>query len=155
MSSKKGTAVVDLDSVYREQRTALLRLGFLLSGSRDAAEDAVQSAFASAHAQWVRVEDPVSYLRRAVVNQVKGEQRRAIRRRARYIPQVPTVQLPPEVDETWAALRKLSRNQRTVIVLHYYADLPLVEIADFVARPAATVRSDHRRALEALRKALS
>jgi RNA polymerase sigma factor (sigma-70 family) len=41
-----------------------------------------------------------------------------------------------------------------VIVLHYYEDLPLVEIADLLDRPASTVRSDLRRALEQLRKAL-
>lgn len=45
--------------------------------------------------------------------------------------------------------------QRAVIVLHYYEDLPLAEIADILSRPAATVRSDHRRALDKLRKALA
>jgi RNA polymerase sigma factor (sigma-70 family) len=65
------------------------------------------------------------------------------------------VTLPPEVDETWTAVSGLPRHQRAVLVLHYYADLPLVEIADLVGRPPATVRSDHRRALDALRKALS
>lgn len=155
MSSDNTSAVADLESVYREQRLALLRLGYLLSGSREAAEDAVQSAFASAQTHWERVGEPTAYLRRAVVNQVKGEQRRTLRRSARALPGRHDVELPPEVDETWHSLRKLSVQQRRVIVLHYYADLPLVEIADLLGRPAATVRSDHRRALDSLRKALS
>jgi RNA polymerase sigma factor (sigma-70 family) len=155
MSPENGSVVADLEVVYREQRLPLVRLGYLLSGSHDAAEDAVQTAFASAQAHWARVEDPVAYLRRAVVNQVKGEQRRVLRRAARVVPRDPEVDLPPEVDETWTALRRLTPHQRTVVVLHYYADLPLVEIADLVGRPAATVRSDHRRALDSLRKALS
>lgn len=155
MSSENRSAVADLEAVYRDHRPALVRLGYLLSGSREAAEDAVQSAFASAHTHWDRVDEPVAYLRRAVVNQVKGEQRRVLRRAARVIPGRPDVDLPPEVDETWSSLRRLTRHQRTVVVLHYYADLPLVEIAALTERPAATVRSDHRRALETLRKALS
>lgn len=63
--------------------------------------------------------------------------------------------LPPEVDETWELVRGLSRIQRAVVVLHYYEDLPLNEVAAILGRPAATVRSDHRRALDRLRKALA
>jgi len=147
--------VTDIEAVYREQRLGLLRLGYLLSGSQDDAEDAVQSAFASAQVHWEQIEEPVAYLRRAVVNQVKGEQRRTLRWASRVVPGRPPVELPPEVDETWASLRRLTRHQRTVVVLHYYADTPLVEIAALTGRPAATVRSDHRRALDTLRKALS
>jgi len=40
-------------------------------------------------------------------------------------------------------------------VLRYYEDLPLVEIAGVLDRPANTVRSDLRRALDRLRKELS
>jgi RNA polymerase sigma factor (sigma-70 family) len=65
------------------------------------------------------------------------------------------VVLPPEVDETWAQLSHLPWVQRAVVVLHYYEDLPLTEVAAVLGRPAATVRSDHRRALDKLRKALS
>jgi DNA-directed RNA polymerase specialized sigma24 family protein len=45
--------------------------------------------------------------------------------------------------------------QRAVVVLHYYEDLPLTEVAAVLDRPAVTVRSDHRRALDKLRKALA
>ena len=63
--------------------------------------------------------------------------------------------LPPEVDETWTQLARLPWAQRAVVVLHYYEDLPLVEVAGLLDRPVATVRSDHRRALDKLRKALA
>lgn len=45
--------------------------------------------------------------------------------------------------------------QRAVLVLHFYEDLPLVEVADVLDRPAATIRSDLRRALQTLRKDLA
>lgn len=60
----------------------------------------------------------------------------------------------PVVDETWAAVQRLSRAQRTVVILRFYEDLPLVDIAGVLDRPESTVRSDLRRALLHLRKEL-
>jgi DNA-directed RNA polymerase specialized sigma24 family protein len=58
----------DLEAVYLGKRAGLLRLGFLLTGSLELAEDAVQTAFVAAAAQWPAIEDPTAYLRRVVVN---------------------------------------------------------------------------------------
>ncbi len=142
------------EDTYRAHRVELLRLAYLMSGSHEVSEDVVQSVFASAHERWDVIEKPLPYLKRAVVNLVKDGQRRTFRRRART-PEPPLVALPPEVDETWAALVRLPQAQRAVIVLHYYEDLPLTEIAAVLDRPEATVRSDHRRGLDKLRKALA
>jgi RNA polymerase sigma factor (sigma-70 family) len=146
---------LSLEEAYREHRLALLRLAHLVGASRELAEDVVQSAFATAHPRWDQVEDALPYLRRAVVNQVREDQRRWYRRRHRPLPLPPQALLPPEIDETWGVISSLPWPQRAVIVLHYYEDLPLVEAAEVLGRPAATVRSDHRRALERLRKALA
>jgi len=152
----KGGGTLSLEDAYREHRMALLRLAYLVGASRELAEDVVQAAFASAQPRWDQVEDPFPYLKRAVVNQVKDDQRRWYRRLrhgAAHDPG-PLVELPPEVDETWGVISALPWPQRAVVVLHYYEDLPLNEIAEVMGRPAATVRSDHRRALERLRKEL-
>jgi RNA polymerase sigma factor (sigma-70 family) len=144
-----------LEDAYRELRLPLLRLAFLLTGSRETAEDVVQSAFASAQPRWHRIEDPPAYLRRSVVNLAKDGQRREFRRRLLVRPEPEAVTAIPEIDETWAVVRRLPATQRAVVVLHYYEDLPLVEIGQLLDRPASTVRSDLRRALARLRKALS
>jgi RNA polymerase sigma factor (sigma-70 family) len=60
----------------------------------------------------------------------------------------------PEVDETWAALGRLSPDARTVLVLRFYEQLRHREIAALLGCPAATVRSRTRRALADLRKEL-
>lgn len=142
------------EEAYREHRLALVRLAYLLCGSREMSEDVVQSAFTSAHERWDHIESPLPYLKRAVVNLVKDGQRRRLRRPI-TVSERPEVVLPPEVDETWALIARLPQVQRAVVVLHYYEDLPLTEVADLLGRPPATVRSDHRRALDKLRKALS
>ena len=152
----RGDAEVQsLEEVYRACRVDLLRLAVLVGASPELAEDVVQAAFASAQPRWEEIDDAVAYLKRAVVNQVKGEQRRWFRRRDHRAHQPDSQHaLPPEIDETWGLIAALPWPQRATIVLHYYEDLPLHEVADVLGRPAATIRSDHRRALERLRKAL-
>lgn len=155
MKTTRGQAADSgFEETYRAHRLALLRLAYLMSGSREVSEDVVQSVFASAHERWDEIGSPLPYLKKAVVNLVKDGQRRRLRLVARPAERVPVV-LPPEVDETWAQLARLPWTQRAVIVLHYYEDLSLVEVAAVLGRAPATVRSDHRRALDKLRKALS
>ncbi len=144
-----------LEETYRDLRLPLLRLGFLLTGSRETAEDLVQSAFASAQVRWEQILDPPAYLRRSVVNLAKDGQRREFRRRNAWRADAEPVTAIPELDETWALVQRLPATQRAVVVLHYYEDLPLVEIGRVLDRPASTVRSDLRRAHARLRKDLS
>ncbi|TDD66886.1 RNA polymerase sigma factor [Jiangella aurantiaca] len=153
MPTEKASA--GFEETYREQRLPLLRFAYLLCGSRETSEDVVQSAFASAQSRWDQIQSPASYLRRSVLNLVKDGQRRRYRL-ATLVPvaQSEAVVLPPEVDETWTLIQHLPWPQRAVVVLHYYEDLPLVEIAQVLERSESTVRSDHRRALDKLRKAL-
>jgi RNA polymerase sigma factor (sigma-70 family) len=154
MTTERQVPALGFEEAYRDHRLALLRLAYLMSGSHDVSEDAVQSVFTSAHDRWEQIVDPLPYLKRAVVNVVKDGHRRRLRLLART-PERPLVTLPPEVDETWAQLARLPWAQRAVVVLHYYEDLSLTEVAAVLDRPAATVRSDHRRALDKLRKALA
>ena len=139
--------------MYREHRGGLLRLAFLLTGSREYSEDVVHTAFASAMPRWDVIEQPLPYLKRAVVNQAAEVHRRTARERNSAPPE--GITHIPEIDETWMQIRKLPPAQRAVIVLRFYEDLPLVEIAELLSRPAATVRSDLKRALKRLRKALT
>lgn len=143
------------EETYRAHRLALVRLAFLMCGSRDLSEDLVQTVFTSAHPRWHAIDNHLAYLRRGVVNRAKDGQRRDVRRRCIALPpaQEPVTSIP-EVDETWALIQRLPWERRAVVVLHYYEDLPLVEVARILNRAEGTVRSDHRRALDWLRKAL-
>ena len=147
---------MQLEETFCEQRTALVRLAFLMCGSREQAEDLVQAAFASAQERIDGIENLPAYLRRTIVNQAKDAQRRQFRLR-RILPRLADdpVTGQPELDETWTVIRSLPAQQRTVIVLHYYEDLALVQIAELLDRPAGTVRSDLHRAHASLRRALS
>ena len=141
------------EAVYRSSWLALTRLAYLLVGDRSEAEDVVQSVFASAFARWDAIEEPGAYLRRAVVNRANDVHRRSFRDAATVVG-VRALVDEPAVDETWAFVRALPTAQRAVVVLRFYEDLPLGDIAALLGRPASTVRSDLRRALITLRGCL-
>ena len=138
---------------YRAEQSDLVRLAFLLSGSRELAEDAVQSVFADAQCRWGEIDNHRAYLRRAVSNRVKDGQRRAFRRRT-LPPDPEVVTGVPPIDETWAVVCSLPPRQREVVVLRFYEDLSLFEIAATLGRKEATIRSDLRRALIRLRRTI-
>ena len=57
-------------------------------------------------------------------------------------------------DELDRGLQRLPTEQRTLLVLRYYADLSVPEVADVLGVPAGTVKSRLHYAMEALRAAL-
>ena len=57
-------------------------------------------------------------------------------------------------DQLERAIRRLSVEQRAVLVFHHYLDLPLLEVADRLDIPYGTARSRLHYALSALRAAV-
>jgi RNA polymerase sigma-70 factor (sigma-E family) len=138
---------------------ALLRLAVMLTGAREDAEDLLQSTFlrAARHAERIAgMGAPAAYLRRVMVNEHVSQGRRSARR-VRTVPDGPDVAGPDASDpvaardEAWRWLSTLGANQRAVLVLRYYEDLPDAEIAELLGCPESTVRSHAHRGLAALR----
>ena len=108
-----------------------------------------------------RVDDPLKYLRTAVINGARSGLRRR-RSARRYVP--PTVRAEPGADEAvlvraehvavLVALRALPRRQRECLVLRYYADLSEAEIASTLGISAGSVKSHSHRGMAALTVAL-
>ena len=145
--SEVSSGSAQIEEVYRSLSGPLVRLAYLLVSDREEAVDIVQSAFASASRRWGTIDDPHAYLRRAVVNRANDSHRKAFRRARHPLPLARVEVGEPDLDGVWQFVQSLPTAQRTVIVLRYYADLTLVDIADVIGRPASTVRSDLRRAL--------
>ena len=139
-----------VEAVYRSTWLALTRLAYLLVGDRSEAEDIVQSVFTTAVARWDAIDEPAPYLRRAVVNRANDAHRRSARSPSTALPPVEWID-ESEIDEVWELVQALPTSQRAVIVLRFYEDLALGDIAELLGRPASTVRSDLRRALMGLR----
>ena len=58
-------------------------------------------------------------------------------------------------DQMGRELGRLPVDQRAVMVLHFYLDLPLTEAADVLGIPVGTAKSRLHRGLEALRIAMT
>ena len=148
-----AAAVTDFESFYREHWRTLTRLAHLLTGSQSVGEELAQEALLATHRRWSEVDNPAAFARRCLVNLARSHQRRMVlQRRHGDDPQPLLHQLPPEVDETWQLIRRLKPDHRAVLVLRFYDDLTIDEIASLLDRPAGTIKSQLHRALAALKE---
>lgn len=142
------------EALYRANYPAMIRLGYLLTGSNETAEDLVQDVFLRARSR-MPLQHPPSYLRAAVVNACRSQHRRALlARRAALAPPAPVV-MPRELVDFRDVLLKLPLRQRTAVVLRYFCDLSDDEIAALLACRPATVRSLVQRGLAKLREVIA
>jgi RNA polymerase sigma factor (sigma-70 family) len=130
----------------------MLRLAFLLTGSNEDAEDLVHDVFVRARAR-LPLEHPASYLRAAVVNACRSQQRRALVARRKAPVPAPLV-MASELVEFRDVLLGLGLRQRSALVLRYFCDLSDAEIADVLGCRPATVRSLLHRGLTNLREVI-
>lgn len=149
-----STADDGFSRLYREQRDRLRRVAYLMTGQAAVAEEIVQDAFLRIHGRWQQVDAPGAYLRRTVVNLCLAWRSRSAMGRERE-PRVGGWVDPPEIDETWELLDRLPRDQRVALVLRYYEDLPIDEIAQVMDCRPGTVRTRIHRALTTLRKEMT
>jgi RNA polymerase sigma-70 factor (sigma-E family) len=161
LMSDGGTA--DLAGLYAGHYRRLVQLAALLTGSSAVAEDLVQDAFVRVMARpGGRIPDlPLAYLRSTVLNLVRSRWRRAkvgAEKIALVTARPADVAAEPDGPfERLAlveALRGLPRRQREVVVLRYFLDLPVQEVAETLGIGTGTVKSYSARALEALRSSL-
>ena len=154
-----GAAVTDL---YRRHHLELVRLALVMTGDLATAEDVVQDAFERLHRRWPTLrkkESGLAYARSSVLNGCRSVHRRA-RVARRYAPRLveplTTVAAPAagEHSDLVAALLGLPRRQREVLVLRYYADLDITDIATTLRIGPSAVRSTAARGLAALARTL-
>jgi RNA polymerase sigma-70 factor (sigma-E family) len=133
----------------------MVRLARLTSADTVPADEIVQDAFLQLLRAWPRVENPVAYLRVAVLNGCRswGRRRSVAARRRREPPPGWTV-LDGNAVAVRDALAVLSPRQRAAVVLRYFEDLPEAEIAAILRCRPGTVKSLLSRSMARLRGAL-
>ncbi len=137
---------------------ALQRTAFLLTGDWALAEDLLQTALAKSHLAWGRIshQDPEGYVRKVLANTHASWWRRKWRGESA------TAQVPDEaVVSPWsgvddrvtldAALARLPRRQRAVVVLRFHEDLTETATARVLGCTVGTVKSQTAKALANLR----
>ncbi|MGN6330060.1 MAG: SigE family RNA polymerase sigma factor [Motilibacteraceae bacterium] len=143
---------------------ALRRLAYGLTGRWDRADDLVQGALERTYSRWPtvrRADDPGAYVRRILVNLASSEGRRPWRRHELSTdlppepapPQAPTgpdaaEQVGQRLDLA-RALAGLTVKQRAVVVLRFYEDRSVEEVAAILGIAEGT---DKRQTWDALRR---
>jgi RNA polymerase sigma-70 factor (sigma-E family) len=152
---------VEFDEFVRGRSTTLLRVAFLLTGDRHAAEDLLQDVLERVYVRWHRVRSaPEAYIRRALVNQATNRWRRR-RRRPEAALGDHDAAIPDSSDHAVVrdavvtALRQLPARQRAAVVLRFLEDLPVAEVARALDCSEGTVKSHTARGLSRLREALA
>ena len=143
-----------LTALFEEQFAPLVRLATLLTGSEHRAEELVMDAFAGLAPRIASLDEPAAYLRTSVVNGTRSHHRRLRTVRRQPTPRVELVH-DPELDELWQRLDRLRPDERTCVVLRFYLDLPLAQIAEHLDMPLGTVKSHLHRAVATLRDLLT
>ncbi|TDD20322.1 SigE family RNA polymerase sigma factor [Kribbella turkmenica] len=136
----------------------LVRSAVLLGCTHAEAEDLVQTALERCLLKWSKVQaanDRDAYVHRVLINTFLSGRRR------RWTGEKPTAVLPEYagidqvngIDDTDAVMRALDRlpsDQRTAVVLRYYAHLSEQQMATVLDVAAGTVKSRLSRAVKAL-----
>jgi len=147
----------------------LFRAGCLMTGDVRDAEDLVQETLLRVARRWHRVESmdhPLAYARRILVNLVLDGARHRTRLRAELEPPAAVaepadanarraLQRVDDLAEFRWAVAQLPPRQRAVLVLRYWEDLPVAEVAEILGCSAGTVKSTASRAAARLAWILS
>jgi RNA polymerase sigma factor (sigma-70 family) len=166
------TLVMDAKGGDREAFDALARMtgdkcmaiAFRILRDADTAEDAVQAALIKAWEQLRSLRDPDAFepwLHRILTHECYAEARRSRRMRT----EIRLIQLPNSAesagirsvndrDQLERAFRRLTLEQRAVVVFHFYLGLSVPEVAQRLGIPLGTANSRLFHARAALRAGL-
>lgn len=142
-----------LEELFRERFDPMVRLAALLTGDQHVAEELVMDAFTRVGDRLPEVEQPNAYLRAAVVNATRSHHRRRTVEDRLPLPAESTAD-DHVVDELWSRLVELRPEERACVVLRFYEDLALTDIAEQLDLPLGTVKSHLHRGLASLRTLL-
>jgi RNA polymerase sigma-70 factor (sigma-E family) len=151
----------EFDAFYAGSSGRVLGQLYAMTGNRSEAEDAVAEAYARAWQRWSTVRDcdsPEAWVRRVASRIAVSTWRKTVNRiRAHHRDTLTqeTAGLGTDHVALVAALRKISADQRRVIVLHHLVGLSVEEISAEVGAPAGTVKARLARGRRAMAEHLT
>jgi RNA polymerase sigma-70 factor (ECF subfamily) len=153
-------ATETFDGFYRRELPRLVALAAALAGAASA-DDLAQEAMLAAYRRWDVVSTldlPAAWVRRVCANQAtsvlrrrSAEARALLRLGAR---RATTVELDPDTDEFWSAVRRLPRRQAQAVALAYVYSMAVADIARTLGVTEGTVKTHLSRGRSALAQSL-
>jgi RNA polymerase sigma-70 factor (sigma-E family) len=154
-----GDGPGDVASFCRREHRRLVGLLALYVGDRAVAEELAQDTLVRVCEQWPKVREmasPTGWTNRVALNLASSRWRRLSAERRATIRHGAPDDRVDDVDSAAtlavrAAVAALPPRQKQALVLRYYADLALTEVADAMGCPVGTVKSLLSRATATLR----
>ena len=152
-------------AMFEEHGRGLVRLVRLFVDDRNAAEDVVQEAFIRLARSVDRIRDPTragAYLRSIALNLARDHNRRglvSLRHRLPFDDRVASVEddvvLNEDHRQVVEALRSLPHRQRDCLILRYYDELGIDDIADALGISRNSVKTHLTRGIRSLEAAMA
>ncbi len=147
-------------AMYNEHGRGLVRMVRLFLDDRNAAEDLVQEAFIRLARSADKINDQqraAAYLRSIVLNLARDHNRRGLVSLRHRVPTSDseaaledTLELSEDIAAVISALRELAPRQRDCLVLRYYDELGIDDIAETLGLSRNSVKTHLTRGLRAL-----
>lgn len=130
---------LDFAQFYAQQWSDVAGFSAALVGSVNLGDDVAQEAFARLYARYPLVRDPRPYVFRIAANLARRQLARRPEEPLDAVPEAvaPAVGVDPVLLD---AVRRLPPRLSVVVLLHYYADLSVDEVARALRRPAGSVK---------------
>jgi RNA polymerase sigma-70 factor (ECF subfamily) len=143
----------DIEALYRADADRLWRAIYAFAGDAEIANDAVAEAYAQLLNRGQAVRDPAAWVWRAAFQISRGALK------ARRFDEAMNLTVLDHSDtyadhDLLAAVRRLPEGQRAAVILFYYADLPIRQIADRLGTNSLAVRANLSRGRRRLRRLL-
>ena len=152
---------VDMERIAAEYGTSMLRMCFLYLKDMQLAEDAVQDAMMKIYrnyAQFTGNCGEKTWIMRIAINVCKDYLRSAWNRRVDVVEELNDIPCEDdkahEDDTLLLEIMRLKPRYKEVVLLFYYQDMPIAEIASVLKTPASTVAVRLKRARALLKKRL-
>jgi RNA polymerase sigma-70 factor, ECF subfamily len=137
-----ATTKADFAALYETEFPKVAGYLTALTGDVDVAREAAQEAFTRLFARWRRVTEPRGFVYVVGTNLCKRHWRQGGRERSAVTSLGITSLHGREAHDPWLRdlVERLPVNLREVVLLHYYADLPVADVAVAIKRPVGTVK---------------
>jgi RNA polymerase sigma-70 factor (sigma-E family) len=166
MGSARGRQAWEEEFVayYADRAGLLRRTAYVLCGDWHLAEDLTQMTFVSLYRHWSRIERHEvldQYARKVLLRAFLNQGRRPWRREVATSPESADLDAgvwrdrdPDAALVLRTALLRLPRQRRAVLVMRFWADLSVEQVAEILDCPTGTVKSQTARGLAELRAIL-
>lgn len=144
------TAPTGVSTAYLEHHEELVHWAHHMVGDRELAEDLVTEGFARLLTHWDTVRDPRPWLYATVGHLISDHWRKRGRESAAYERLHQEVvgdrerRAPDQADLLWVrgAVERLPKRLRVTVLLHYFVDLPVAQVARRLAKSEGAVKRD-------------